>query len=260
MDGCMRRAPMSRAHWPPGPTAPQTPAPCFLAASPASAPAGRPSRTSSRPPGSGSGPNWAKQARDGDCRTRPTRHRRVVRPARAGGPGDRLRNRHVDPGHGAGRARHRRRRRRGLPARPGPTAQRHRPCSETAPVTNIRLIRGDGVDVLTDMFGPGLADRCPGVLPRPVAQGAPPQAATAATATRWRSSPTDSGPAGCCTPPPTTRDTPSRSPRSATPNLGCAGSVSTPSGLPISVARPVTKYERKALAGTDVAELLWERT
>jgi tRNA (guanine-N7-)-methyltransferase len=30
--------------------------------------------------------------------------------------------------------------------------------------------------------------------------------------------------------------------------------------LPISVARPATKYERKALAGTDVAELLWERT
>ena len=31
-------------------------------------------------------------------------------------------------------------------------------------------------------------------------------------------------------------------------------------GLPISVARPVTKYERKALAGPVVAELLWERT
>ncbi len=30
--------------------------------------------------------------------------------------------------------------------------------------------------------------------------------------------------------------------------------------LPISTARPVTKYERKALAGTDVAELLWEKT
>ncbi|AFM15013.1 tRNA (guanine-N(7)-)-methyltransferase [Mycolicibacterium chubuense NBB4] len=29
--------------------------------------------------------------------------------------------------------------------------------------------------------------------------------------------------------------------------------------LPLSVARPVTKYERKALAGTDVTELLWEK-
>ena len=29
--------------------------------------------------------------------------------------------------------------------------------------------------------------------------------------------------------------------------------------LPISVARPVTKYERKALAGPIVTELLWER-
>jgi tRNA (guanine-N7-)-methyltransferase len=30
-------------------------------------------------------------------------------------------------------------------------------------------------------------------------------------------------------------------------------------GLPISVRRPVTKYERKALAGPDVAELIWEK-
>jgi tRNA (guanine-N7-)-methyltransferase len=32
-----------------------------------------------------------------------------------------------------------------------------------------------------------------------------------------------------------------------------------PAGLPMSTARPVTKYERKALAGPTVAELLWER-
>ena len=33
-----------------------------------------------------------------------------------------------------------------------------------------------------------------------------------------------------------------------------------PSGvLPISVERPVTKYERKALAGPDVTELVWEK-
>ncbi|BBZ05889.1 tRNA (guanine-N(7)-)-methyltransferase [Mycolicibacterium doricum] len=30
--------------------------------------------------------------------------------------------------------------------------------------------------------------------------------------------------------------------------------------LPISVQRPATKYERKALAGPDVTELLWEKT
>ena len=30
-------------------------------------------------------------------------------------------------------------------------------------------------------------------------------------------------------------------------------------GLPISVERPVTKYERKALAGPDVTELVWEK-
>jgi tRNA (guanine-N7-)-methyltransferase len=29
--------------------------------------------------------------------------------------------------------------------------------------------------------------------------------------------------------------------------------------LPISVDRPVTKYERKALAGPVVTELLWEK-
>ena len=38
-------------------------------------------------------------------------------------------------------------------------------------VTNIRLVRGDGVDVLEHMFSAGLADRRAGVLPRPVAQG-----------------------------------------------------------------------------------------
>ena len=36
--------------------------------------------------------------------------------------------------------------------------------------------------------------------------------------------------------------------------------VAVDDDLPISVARPVTKYERKALAGPIVTELLWERT
>ena len=50
-------------------------------------------------------------------------------------------------------------------------------------LTNVRLIRGDGVDVLEHMLGTGVAHRRPGVLPRPVAQGAPPQAPAAAAAT-----------------------------------------------------------------------------
>ena len=47
-------------------------------------------------------------------------------------------------------------------------------------VTNIRLVRGDGVDVLEHMFGPESLTGGAGVLPRPVAQGAPSQAQAAA--------------------------------------------------------------------------------
>ena len=54
-------------------------------------------------------------------------------------------------------------------------------------------------------------------------------------------------------------DTPSRSPRPATPNRGCAESTGRPD-CPISVARPMTKYETKARdAGSAVTELLWEK-
>jgi len=35
--------------------------------------------------------------------------------------------------------------------------------------------------------------------------------------------------------------------------------VSMEDELPISVRRPATKYERKALAGPDITELLWEK-
>ena len=69
----------------------------------------------------------------------------LVRPPRTRGAGDRLRYRHVDAGDGHRRAQYRRRRRRGLPARSGPAVES---AIDREHVTNIRLIRGDGLDVL----------------------------------------------------------------------------------------------------------------
>ena len=129
-------------------------------------------------------------------------------------------------------------------------------------LTNMRLIRGDGVDVLEHLLAPAIADRCAGVLPRPVAQGAPPQAPAAAAGDRR----TDRRPAP-----------PGGVLHAATDHAGYAEQIAEvgdaePAAapavervddagtLPISVRRPVTKYEDKAQrAGSAVTELLWER-
>jgi tRNA (guanine-N7-)-methyltransferase len=68
-------------------------------------------------------------------------------------------------------------------------------------VTNIRLIRGDAVDVLNLLLAPGSLSGVRVFFPDP-----------------WPRSPTGCAPAGCCTLRPTTPATPSRSLRSATRN------------------------------------------
>ncbi|WP_327166598.1 tRNA (guanosine(46)-N7)-methyltransferase TrmB [Mycolicibacterium iranicum] len=134
-------------------------------------------------------------------------------------------------------------------------------ASETNPVPNIRLVRGDGVDVLTSMFGP---DSLTGVRvffpdPWPKARHHKRRLlqpdTVALIADRLR-------PGGVL--------------HAATDHQGYAEHIAEvgdaeprlrrvpvdpehTGGLPISVARPVTKYERKALAGPVVTELLWEK-
>jgi tRNA (guanine-N7-)-methyltransferase len=125
-------------------------------------------------------------------------------------------------------------------------------------VHNIRVVRGDGVDVLEHMFAP---DSLTGVRvffpdPWPKARHHKRRLLQPATmaliADRLR-------PGGVL--------------HVATDHAGYAEHIATVGDaeprlrrvditdvLPISAARPVTKYERKALAGPVVAELLWEKS
>ncbi|UXA18334.1 tRNA (guanosine(46)-N7)-methyltransferase TrmB [Mycobacterium sp. SMC-4] len=128
--------------------------------------------------------------------------------------------------------------------------------------SNIRLIRGDGVDVLTHMFTTASLAGVRVYFPDPWPKARHHKRrllqpdTVALIADRLK-------PGGIL--------------HAATDHLGYAEhiaevgdseprlrriSVDDPAiaDLPISVARPVTKYERKALAGPTVAELLWERT
>lgn len=127
------------------------------------------------------------------------------------------------------------------------------------PVTNIRLIRGDGIDVLTHMFPTASLTGVRVFFPDPWPKARHHKRrllqpdTVALIADRLK-------PGGVL--------------HAATDHLGYAEHIAEvgddeprlrrvgidTAGLPISVARPVTKYERKALAGTTVAELLWERT
>jgi tRNA (guanine-N7-)-methyltransferase len=126
-------------------------------------------------------------------------------------------------------------------------------------VTNIRLVRGDGVDVLEHMFG---ADSLAGVrvfFPDPWPKSRHHKRrllqpdTMALIADRLR-------PGGVL--------------HAATDHAGYAEQIAecgdaeprlrrvstAHEGLPISVARPITKYEMKARdAGSAVAELLWEK-
>ncbi|RDH80606.1 tRNA (guanosine(46)-N7)-methyltransferase TrmB [Mycolicibacterium moriokaense] len=124
-------------------------------------------------------------------------------------------------------------------------------------VTNIRLVRGDGVDVLAHMFGPGSLTGVRVFFPDPWPKARhhkrrllQPQT-VALIADRLR-------PGGVL--------------HAATDHPGYAEQIAEcgdaepllkradEAGLPISVTRPVTKYEGKAHdAGSAVAELVWER-
>lgn len=129
---------------------------------------------------------------------------------------------------------------------------------ETNPVRNIRLIRGDGVDVLTSMFGPESLTGVRVFFPDPWPKARHHKRrllqpdTVALIADRLR-------PGGVL--------------HAATDHQGYAEHiaevgdadtrlrrVSADDDLPMSASRPVTKYERKALAGPIVTELLWEKT
>ena len=125
-------------------------------------------------------------------------------------------------------------------------------------VTNIRLVRGDGVDVLEHMFGPDSLDGVRVFFPDPWPKARHHKrrllqpATVALIADRLR-------PGGVL--------------HAATDHAGYAEHiaevgdaeprlrrVAPNDALPMSVQRPVTKYEGKAQhAGSAVAELLWEK-
>ena len=125
-------------------------------------------------------------------------------------------------------------------------------------VTNIRLVRGDGVDVLEHMFGP---DSLTGVRvffpdPWPKARHHKRRLLQPETlaliADRLR-------PGGVL-------HAATDHARYAEQIAECGDAeprlrrVTADDGLPISVARPITKYETKARdAGSAVAELVWEK-
>ena len=124
-------------------------------------------------------------------------------------------------------------------------------------VTNIRMIRGDGVDVLEHVLKSESLTGVRVFFPDPWPKSRHHKrrllqpATVALIADRLR-------PGGIL--------------HAATDHMGYAEHIAAvgdaepllrrvdlDSTLPISVQRPVTKYERKALAGTDVAELVWEK-
>ncbi|MDY6997346.1 MAG: tRNA (guanosine(46)-N7)-methyltransferase TrmB [Actinomycetota bacterium] len=125
-------------------------------------------------------------------------------------------------------------------------------------VSNIRLVRGDGVDVLAHMFGPASLTGVRVFFPDPWPKARHHKRRLLQTDTmaliadRLR-------PGGVL--------------HAATDHQGYAEHIAEvgdaeprlrrvdpgAGALPISVSRPVTKYERKALAGPTVTELVWER-
>jgi tRNA (guanine-N7-)-methyltransferase len=126
-------------------------------------------------------------------------------------------------------------------------------------VTNIRLVRGDGLDVLEHLFGPGSLTGVRVFFPDPWPKSRHHkrrllQPATIALIAE--------------------RLVPGGILHAATDHAGYAEQIAAAGdaeprlrriapgtgGLPISVDRPITKYETKAReAGSAVAELLWER-
>lgn len=128
---------------------------------------------------------------------------------------------------------------------------------DRAGVRNIRMIRGDGVDVLEHMLAPASLTAVRVFFPDPWPKARHHKrrllqpATVALIADRLR-------PGGIL--------------HAATDHQGYAEHiaevgdaepllrrVSPADRLPVSVQRPVTKYERKALAGPVITELLWEK-
>lgn len=132
-----------------------------------------------------------------------------------------------------------------------------RSAQTSSPVTNIRMVRGDGVDVLEHMFAPESLTGVRVYFPDPWPKARHHKrrllqpATVALIADRLR-------PGGIL--------------HAATDHGGYAEHIAEVgdaeprlrrvepgAALPVSVERPVTKYERKALAGPDVTELVWEK-
>jgi tRNA (guanine-N7-)-methyltransferase len=131
---------------------------------------------------------------------------------------------------------------------------------DRAGINNIRLVRGDGVDVLEHMIAPGALTGVRVFFPDPWPKSRHHKrrllqpATVALIADRLR-------PGGVL--------------HAATDHSGYAEFMAevgdaepllrrvedgpAAAALPMSVQRPVTKYEQKALAGPDITELIWEK-
>ncbi len=221
MDGCMRSA---RA----APTTPDTLGAAHLHPRVTSFRSRRSALTEpSRRRGTGSGRQLGTQARPGGQERsdrRLLRHRGAV--VRAG----------QAPAPSSWRSGAEPERRRWRWPRPSPTSTwspsrstgaASRSCSaaiDREGVTNIRLVRGDGVDVLEHMFGPDSLTGVRVFFPDPWPKSRHHKRRLLQAGDRRADRRPACGPAVCCTRPPTTRATPSRSPRPATPSPCCAGS------------------------------------
>jgi tRNA (guanine-N7-)-methyltransferase len=139
--------------------------------------------------------------------------------------------------------------------------------SGSTPVTNIRLIRGDGVEVLTHMFGPNSLAGVRVFFPDPWPKARHHKRrllqsdTVALIADRLR-------PGGVLHAATDHTDYAAHiaevgdaEPRLRRVRVDLEDLQADTKPLPISVVRPVTKYEGKAQrAGSSVAELLWEKT
>ncbi len=74
---------------------------------------------------------------------------------------------------------------------------------DAAGLDNVRVVRGDALELLRHRLGPGQPDRHPRVLPGPLAQGPPPQAADHRPGAHRPARQPAASPAACCTAPPT---------------------------------------------------------
>ena len=125
-------------------------------------------------------------------------------------------------------------------------------------VTNIRLVRGDGVDVLEHMFGPDSLTGVRVFFPDPWPK--------ARHHKRRLLQPETLALIGDRLRPGGVLHAATDHARYAEQIAECGDAeprlrrVTADEGLPISVARPITKYETKARdAGSAVAELVWEK-